>query len=61
MTDELTGLHTQHFTFVYEGTQAVAPGISLVLHDSYILLYTGDIHTSGFRPAAFLHKKASVS
>lgn len=57
MTEELTGLDTQHFTFVYEWMHAVAPGISLVLHDFYILLYTADIHTSGFRPAVFLHKK----
>lgn len=35
---------------------AVAPGVSLVLQDFYILLYTADIHTSGFGPVVFPHK-----
>lgn len=56
VTDELTVLDIQHFSFGFDRMHAAAPEISLVLHDFYVLLYTAGIHTSGFGHVVFPHK-----
>jgi len=57
VTEELTVVDIQHFSFGFDCMCAVAPGISPVPCEFYILLYSADTHTSGFGPVVSPHKR----